>query len=133
MSLQDKLIRISEKGFLTTYHVDTIDSTYSNISVIDIDFLAENEMHEFFEASDLFEKVKVHLKEGTYFSVFKDSLGCEYWTTEILPEQEQRKIDKDLKRKQFISKYLSCLRKHGDTIIILMTIIAATLWIKLSF
>jgi len=133
MSLQDSLIRISEKGFLTTYHVDTEDSTYSNISVIDIDFLAENEMHEFHEAYDLFEKVKVHLKVGTYFSVFKDSFGCEYWTTKILPEQEQKKIDKDLKRKQFISKYLSWFRKHGDTIIILMTIIAATLWIKLSF
>lgn len=135
MSLQDKLIEISPLDFLTVYHVNTETSSYTKVFTLDINFLYEKDYgHEYFSNPFwLLEKVKEYLEPGTYFSVFKDSLGyINDWTTEVLEEVEQKKIDKNLSRKRFISDSLSWLRRHGDTIIILMTIITGTLWIKLG-
>jgi len=129
--LQAQLIEISETGFLTVYQVDTEEATYLDAIKLDVEVLADNEYCNFFEARDLFCSAKAHLMPGTYFSVYKSSLGgSEWWTEVVLAKDEQKKADKVLKRKRVVSKLFSWIRKHGDTIVILISLLLGALWIK---
>lgn len=90
-SLQTHLIEISDTDFLIIYHVDIITSTYTESLRINIDFLTENEYCNFFEARDMADSIIKHLMPGTYFFVYKNFSGTEWWTEIVLPKEKQIK------------------------------------------
>lgn len=135
-NLQEELIKSSASGYFTVYHININDLTHSEVIVIDDDFLEETD-GPMFSAFDIFHEVKKHLVPGTYFSVYKNGFGSDWFTT-VVPtederkklEEEQKKIDKIEKRKKILSDICSWFSKRIDTILILMTIVLCALWIK---
>lgn len=136
VSLQNKLIEISQSGYVIAYKIDKSDSSYFEAFSVDPDIILEDENYRdtsvglsmgVFSMADAIERF---LQPGTYFFVFKSYLGGEWWTKEILPKTEQKKIEKTKKRKLFFRKLIGFIKKNLSTIIILITIICCSIILK---
>lgn len=82
MTMQEKLIYKTESGYFVAYYIDKEINVYEEAFRMKIDFL-EDEIADFFATCEIFDKIKEHITSGTYFCVFKNHFGVEWWTVEI--------------------------------------------------
>lgn len=76
------LVSMSPQGFFVIYYIDNEDETYEEVLKIGMEFLVD-EQSELFAAMSIFSKIKEHLPAGSYFCVFKNGIGADWWSDNI--------------------------------------------------
>src|SRR5579883_638996 len=105
MSMQEELIRDTERGYFVVYLIDKGNNTYEQTLKMNINALHENGAPpgSFWAAMKIFDMIKDHFVPGNYLCVFKDfGTGTEWWTREpdktvAFPKKKPKKPGADFR------------------------------------